>query len=207
MNRLATRRTMLKCIGGSIAVSATLHQVSALNAQEVTTEEKKDNGPVEAEFERDYDAPGFKPSWSKPQVNRSLAADFVIYAHSDLEMTKKLLEREPGLLNAAIDWGAGDFETALGGASHMGRDDIVEYLLEKGSRPDLFCMTMLGKLDAVKAMLDLQPSLIDAKGPHGFTLHFHAQVGGDKSKDVLAYLQSIKELKLRPVPWLKKKKS
>ena len=79
---------MLKCIGGSIAVSATSHQVSALNAQEVTTEEKKDNGPVEAEFERDYDAPGFKPSWSKPQVNRSLAADFVIYAHSDLEMTK-----------------------------------------------------------------------------------------------------------------------
>lgn len=201
------RRKALTYIGGGL----TLGGLSALNrpaiGQDNSQESNKPKGPTEAEFERDYKAPGFKPSWSKPQVNRTLAADFVIYAHSDLEMTKKLLEREPGLLNAAIDWGAGDYETALGGASHMGRNDIVEYLLEKGSRPDLFCMTMLGKLDAVKAMLDMQPQLIDAKGPHGFSLHFHAQVGGDASKPVLDYLQSVKEIELRPVPWLKKKKS
>ena len=51
--------------------------------------------PVEAPFERDYPAPDFKPSWKKPQLNRLLVQDFVIYAHSDLEMTKKLLEQEP----------------------------------------------------------------------------------------------------------------
>src|SRR5262249_6442352 len=86
-------------------------------------------GPSEAAFERNYPPPGFKPSWKKQQLNRLFVQDFVIYAHSDLAMTKKLLEREPALLNAAMDWGGGDWETGLGGASHMGRRDIVEFLL------------------------------------------------------------------------------
>ena len=152
----------------------------------------------------DYPAPGFKPSWKKPQINRVLVQDFVIYAHSDLDMVKKLLEKEPALLNATMDWGHGDWETGLGGASHMGRRDIVEYLLDRGARIDIFCAAMMGQLDAVKSFLTLQPKLIDAKGPHGFTLHFHAQVGGKESEPVLAYLQSIKKLELKPNPFLKK---
>jgi hypothetical protein len=161
-------------------------------------------GPREAAFERDYPPPGFKPSWKKPQLNRLLVQDFVIYAHSDLAMVKKLLEKEPTLLNATMDWGGGDWETGLGGASHMGRRDIAEFLLERGARIDIFCAAMLGQLDAVKAFLTLQPRLIDAKGPHGFTLHFHAQVGGKQAEPVLAYLQSVKKLELKPVPFLKK---
>src|SRR5262249_28008380 len=142
-------------------------------------------GPTEAAFERDYPAPGFKPSWKKPQINRLLVQDFVVYAHSELPMVKKLLEKEPALLNATMDWGAGDWETALGGASHMGRRDIAEFLLERGARIDLFCAAMLGQLEAVKAFLTLQPKLIDAKGPHGFTLHSHAQVEGKDAKPLL----------------------
>jgi hypothetical protein len=46
--------------------------------------------------------------------------------------------------------------------------------------------------------------LIDAKGPHGFTLHFHAQVGGKAAEGVLDHLQSVKRLELKPVPFLKK---
>ena len=160
--------------------------------------------PKEAAFVRDYPAPGFKPSWKKEQINRQMAQDFVIYAHSDLTMVKKLLEKEPGLINASIDWGAGDWETGLGGASHMGRRDIVEFLLSKGARIDLFCATMLGQIEAVRSFLTLQPGLIDAKGPHGFSLHFHAQVGGKDSEKVLDYLQSIKKVELKPVPFLKK---
>jgi hypothetical protein len=161
-------------------------------------------GPTEAPFERDYKAPGFQPSWKKPQVNRLLVQDFVIFAHSDLDMTKQLLDKEPALLNAAMDWGAGDWETALGGASHMGRRDIAEFLLDRGARIDIFCAAMLGLLDAVKAFLTLQPKLIDAKGPHGFSLHFHAQVGQKDAEKVLDYLQSVKKVELKPVPFLKK---
>src|SRR5947199_6612514 len=109
-------------------------------------------------------------------------------------MTRRLLEKEPALLNSTMDWGAGDWETGLGGASHMGRRDIAEFLLEKGARIDIFCSAMLGRLDAVKSFLTLQPKLIDAKGPHGLTLHFHAQVGGDQAALVLDYLQSMKKV-------------
>jgi hypothetical protein len=64
---------------------------------------------------------------------------------------------------------------------------------------------MLGQLEVVKSFLTLQPALIDAKGPHGFSLHFHAQVGGDEAQPVLDYLQSVKTVELKPVPFLKKK--
>ncbi|MGL4550730.1 MAG: ankyrin repeat domain-containing protein [Gemmataceae bacterium] len=137
-------------------------------------------------------------------MNRRLVADFVLFAHSDLAMVKKLAEKEPRLIEAVMDWGGGDWESGLGGASHMGRRDIVEYLLERGARIDLFCAAMMGQLDAVRAFLTLQPKLIDARGPHGFSLHFHAQVGGERAEKVLDYLQSVKKLELKPVPFLKK---
>ena len=86
----------------------------------------------------------------------------------------------------------------------MGRHEIVEFLLSRGARIDLFCAAMQGQTDAVRSFLALQPTLIDAKGPHGFGLHFHAQVGGEKSKGTLDYLQSVKEIELKPIPFLKK---
>ena len=159
--------------------------------------------PVETAFKRDYPAPEFKPSWKKPQINRLLVQDFVIYAHSELDMVGKLLQKQPALLNATMDWGGGDWETGLGGASHMGRRDIVTFLLDRGARIDIFCAAMMGQLDAVKSFLALEPRLIDAKGPHGFSLHFHAQVGGKDAAHVLNYLQSIKPIELKPNPFLK----
>jgi hypothetical protein len=161
-------------------------------------------GPTEAPFTRDYPVPGFKPSWKKPQTNKLLVQDFVIFAHSDLDMTKKLVEKEPLLVNAVMDWGGGDWESGLGGASHMGRRDIVEFLLEKGARIDIFCAAMMGQFDAVKAFLTLQPKLIDARGPHGFTLHFHAQLAGKDADKMVEYLQSVKKIELKPNPFLKK---
>jgi len=189
------RRTFGMAAGAAVAAACSLQAAG----------QDPPPGPKEAAFERDYDPPSFKPSWKKEQINRTLVQDFVIYAHSDLEMTKKLLEREPGLLNAAVDWGGGDWETALGGASHMGRRDIVDLLLSSGARSDLFCAAMLGQTDIVRALITLQPTLIDAKGPHGFSLHFHAQVGGDGAKETLDYLQSIKQVELKPIPFLNQK--
>ena len=193
------KRSIFGASAGVLGASAIYGQASS-HAQEPNA-----NKPVEKPFERDYDPPKFKPKWKKQQLNREMAQDFVIFAHSDLKMVKQLLAKEPNLVNAAIDWGEGDWETALGGASHMGRKDIVEFLLSRGARIDIFCAAMLGQIDAVKAFLTLEPTLIDAKGPHGFSLHFHAQVGGDDAKPVLDHLQSIKKLELRPVPFLKNK--
>ena len=63
-----------------------------------------------------------------------------------------------------------------------------------------------GELDAVKALLTLQPKLIDAKGPHGFSLHFHAQLAGKDADKMLEYLQSVKKVDLPPNPFLNMKK-
>lgn len=199
MRKRVTRR-VFGLVAGAAVVGSASHRGFSQDEPIVPK-----TGPAEAPFERDYEAPSFKPSWKKMQINRQLVQDFVIYAHSDLDMVKKLLEREPALLNASVDWGGGDWETALGGAAHMGRKDIVENLLSRGARIDIFCAAMMGQLDAIKTFLTLQPSLIDARGPHGFSLHFHAQVGGDTSATTLDYLQSIKQIELKPNPFLNKK--
>ena len=190
----------------ALAAGLALGGAAELTADEKPKEEKPKTpaGPTEAPFKRDYEAPKFKPSWRKQQINRQLVQDFVIYAHFDLDMTKKLLEKEPGLINATMDWGGGDWETGLGGASHVGNREIVTFLLEKGARIDIFCAAMMGQLDAVKAFLTLQPKLIDARGPHGISLHAHAKVGGKQSEKVLEHLQSIKKVELKPLPSLKK---
>src|SRR5262245_30988578 len=94
------RRTFTTLTAGFVLGSA-----SDLSAAE--TAPMPHTKAVEAPFERDYPAPGFQPSWRNPQINRLLVQDFVVYAHSDLAMTKRLLEKEPRLLNATMDWGAG----------------------------------------------------------------------------------------------------
>ena len=73
----------------------------------------------------------------------------------------------------------------------MGRVDIVEYLLGKGARIDIFCATMLGQFDTVKQLLTLEPKLIDARGPHGIPLIAHAEAGGEQARAVLDLLQSV----------------
>ncbi|MEP6757133.1 MAG: ankyrin repeat domain-containing protein [Chthonomonadales bacterium] len=113
----------------------------------------------------------------------------------DLDNVKLLLEKHPAVLNATVDWGGGDWESGLGGASHMGRRDIAEFLIEKGARIDIFAATMLGHLDIVKSLLALHPTLIDAKGPHGIPLLAHAKMGGKEAEAVFHYIESLKAAK------------
>jgi hypothetical protein len=121
----------------------------------------------------------------------NLVEEFVGVAHTDLNRVKDMLAQEPGLVNATWDWGGGDFETALGAASHMGRRNIAEFLLEHGARLDIFAATMLGKLDIVRAALAAYPDAIKTPGPHGIPLIAHAQAGGEDARTVLEYLQSF----------------
>ena len=120
-----------------------------------------------------------------------LVRDFVGKAHTQLDATKTLLAQHPALLNATWDWGGGDFETGLGGASHMGSRHIAEFLISRGARMDLFTAVMLGRLDIVTAMLSAYPALLQSRGPHGLTLLHHAREGGDPAREVLSYLQRL----------------
>lgn len=113
-----------------------------------------------------------------PKLDAELVQEFVMVAHGDLDRTRVLLQGEPRLVNATVDWGGGDFETALGGASHTGSREIALLLLSHGARMDLFCAAMLGKAAIVRAALEDDPSLVHVPGPHGIPLVAHAKAGG-----------------------------
>lgn len=127
-----------------------------------------------------------------PAIEQRLNEYIVLFAHSDIEKVRKLLVAQPKLANATMDWGGGDWESALGAASHMGRRDIADLLLHHGARPDIFCAAMMGWLDAVKSLLASRPSLLQTTGPHGIPLINHAKRGGKEAEAVLDYLESLK---------------
>lgn len=126
-----------------------------------------------------------------PALADDLVKEFVGAGHGNLDRVKEMLAAEPGLLNATWDWGGGDFETAIGGAGHMGRADIANYLIEKGARYDIFVAAMLGQVEIVQAALKASPSLLTSDGPHGITLMTHAEKGGDSSKHVVQFLKTL----------------
>jgi len=126
-----------------------------------------------------------------PRIEAELVRDFVNHAHGDLGRVQELLRLQPALVNAAWDWGGGDWETGLGAAAHMGRRDIALHLLENGARLDLFAAAMLGHLEIVRATLDATPGARNRPGPHGIPLLAHAEAGGPAATAVVDYLRTL----------------
>ena len=126
-----------------------------------------------------------------PSTDPAGALEMVGVSHRDPQRVRALVERNPGLALAAIDWGFGDWETALGAASHVGNREIAEYLLAHGATPTVFSAAMLGQVDLVKALLAGSPGLERSYGPHGITLMAHARAGGAKAAAVVEYLSQV----------------
>ena len=135
-------------------------------------------------------APGKKKD-KGPPIATNLVKEFVGAGHANLPRVREMLAAYPTIINGTWDWGGGDFETALGGASHMGRPDIANVLLEHGARMDLFAAAMLGKLEIVRAACTAFPNAPSVPGPHGITLMDHAIKGGDAAVAVVEYLRSL----------------
>ena len=137
------------------------------------------------------------------QIDQEVVKEFVTVAHSDFKRMKTLLEEYPNLLNATVDWGDGDFESAVGAAGHMGHKEYANYLIERGARFDIFVLTMLGKTEIVMPFFEAFPDLVTSIGPHGFTLLHHAEKGGGDSKELYDYFES-KGLTEKFIPTFKK---
>jgi len=133
-----------------------------------------------------------------PAQDPVLVQQAVGLSHRDLDGVKALVEKRPELAKAAWDWGFGDWETAIGAASHVGRPDIVEVLVANGARPDIFTFAMLGNLDAVRAMIEGSPGIQRIPGPHSITLLAHALAGKEKAAPVAEYLRSLGDADIRP---------
>jgi hypothetical protein len=128
-------------------------------------------------------------SW--PAQDPALALEMVGVCHRDVTRVRELVERYPAVANAAVDWGFGDWEDALGAASHVGRREIAELLLSHGARPSIFSAAMLGQLDVVRACVAARPGVQRTYGPHGITLMAHARAGGKDAEAVVKYLESV----------------
>ena len=133
----------------------------------------------------------FRAEPEESQLDKALVQKFVGASHGKFDIVKELLEEHPTLLNAAHDWRGGDFETGLGAASHVGHKELVNYFLDKGAQANIFTMTLFGQINILKSILKHSPKLINAKGPHGYTLLHHSEVGGEASKETKDYLISL----------------
>jgi hypothetical protein len=137
------------------------------------------------------DAMAPPPSDTFPTQEPTLVREMVGVSHGNVPRVKELLAAHASLANAAWDWGFGDWETALGAASHVGNHEIAALLLDHGARPSIFSAAMLGQLDVVRAFVVATPGVQRTLGPHGITLLAHAKAGGDGAKPVYAYLEQL----------------
>jgi hypothetical protein len=136
--------------------------------------------------------PGLQPLQDLfPTQPLELTREMVTVAHFDLKRVKELVEARPTLAKATWDWGFGDWESAIGAASHMGNRPIAEYLLTKGAQPSLFCAAMLGQVEVVKAFVKSQPGIQKIRGPHSISLLAHAKAGGEAARSTLEFLQEL----------------
>jgi hypothetical protein len=134
-----------------------------------------------------------------PMQAPDLVREMVGASHGNLARVQALLADHPSLAKAAWDWGFGDWEDALGAASHVGNRPIAELLLANGARPTIFSAAMLGQLDVVKALVAASPGVQRVKGPHSITLLAHARAGGSASQPIVDYLTQLGGADERPV--------
>ncbi len=118
-----------------------------------------------------------------PAQDRKTVEEVVTASHFGFERVKELVSARPALAIASWDWGFGDWESALGAASHVGRGDIAELLIEHGARPNLFTFAMLGELELVTQCVLAMPGIQEVRGPHGITLLEHARNGKSGSQN------------------------
>jgi hypothetical protein len=126
---------------------------------------------------------------SFPRHDPARAREMVGVSHGNLARVKELVAASPTLARAAWEWGYGDWETALGAASHVGHKEIAAVLLGAGAHPTIFSAAMLGQLEIVKAFIAAAPGIQKTRGPHGITLLDHARAG--ESVAVVKYLDSL----------------
>ena len=168
---------------------------SALVASPLLTRLKASPAPAHDPGSRDL-AVALSPSF--PTQEPDLVREMVSVSHGNLARVKELVALHPAMARAAWDWGYGDWEDALGAASHVGHHEIAAVLLANGARPTMYSAAMLGQVDVVKAFITASPGIQRTKGPHGITLMAHAVNGGPGAVTVVEYLRSVGDADAKP---------
>ncbi|MGI8741706.1 MAG: ankyrin repeat domain-containing protein [Bryobacteraceae bacterium] len=101
---------------------------------------------------------------------------FVTVAHFDFDKVKSLLSQCSALLLTRATWD----ELAVEAAAHMGREDIANFLLDKGSPLSLCTATMLGRTSDVKTILAEDNNRVRERGAHDFPLLWYTIFGHER---------------------------
>ena len=100
----------------------------------------------------------------------------------DLEKVKAYLSQDPKQIDLVDAKG----RTVLACATHSGKKELVEFLLEKGASEDIFAAAIVGDTNQVAALLKEDPKLINARDGDGKTaLHWAALYGQKKVVELL----------------------
>ena len=161
---------------------------------------------VITKIERDNNADSL--FYRYPSMNDEMVSGIVGASHGNFDKVKEMVNARPELAGAAWDWGFGDWETALGAASHVGRRDIAEFLIANGARPDIFTYAMMGMLKSVQEIIETVPGIQTHGGPHGITLLQHAKnrledknisaTDAANVNKVISYLESLGNADVKP---------
>src|ERR1700752_4410270 len=108
-----SRRSLLKLVGVALPAGPLAFAPKTLRSSPV--DPQKDAAmPTET-------SPNLDPvSDLFPTQPPELVREMVTVAHFDLNRVKELVDARPSLARASWDWGFGDWEDALGAASHIG---------------------------------------------------------------------------------------
>ena len=117
--------------------------------------------------------------------------DFVSACHARKSVVVDMLNDEPKLVRACIDWGEGDWENGLEAAGHMGNRSIVELLLSKGAPRTIFSAAMMGERSLVESFLSAGSASVSIPGVHDISLIYHVALSGDV--DLAAIVQSVSD--------------
>ena len=62
--------------------------------------------------------------------------DAVGASHGNFARIRELVEKQPAMARASIDWGFGDWETCIDAAAHVGNKPIADFLLDQWRAAD-----------------------------------------------------------------------
>ena len=103
---------------------------------------------------------------------------FVTVSHFDFDKVKSLYARCASLLLTRATWD----ELPVEAAAHVGREDIANFLLEKGSPLSLCTAAMLGRIDDVRTLLAEDKNRVRDRGAHDFPLIWYTIFGKERAE-------------------------
>jgi ankyrin repeat protein len=99
--------------------------------------------------------------------------------HGDFDRVRSALEEHPGCVVAlnALDPERME-ETPQRAAAHLRCREILEFMLSRGVKLDIFMACALGLRECVQELLERDPALANARGGHGIHVLNHASDTG-----------------------------